>query len=49
MEYDKVFDKLEELTDLETAVLLCIVADEHCIIDTERTVIDDLESELKFV
>lgn len=42
-------DKLEALTDLETAVLLCIVAREHCIIDTERNAIEDLEDELILV
>ena len=49
VEYHKVFDKLEELSDLETAVLLCIVAGEHCIIDTERAILDELENELKLV
>lgn len=49
VEYHALFDKLEGLTDLEAAVLLCIVAREHCIVDTERDAIEDLENELKLV
>ncbi|EEH09937.1 conserved hypothetical protein [Histoplasma capsulatum G186AR] len=34
------------LSDIEAVVLLCLVARQHCIIDTEREVLDDLENEL---
>ncbi|KAL1956049.1 hypothetical protein VTO42DRAFT_7864 [Malbranchea cinnamomea] len=47
VDFKLLFSKLEGLTDLETAILLCIVAREHCIIDTERDALDDLENELK--
>jgi hypothetical protein len=45
----RLFDKLDGLTDLETAVLICIVAGEHCIVNTRSHVIDDLEHELRLV
>lgn len=48
-DYSTLFDKLEGLTDLETAFLLCIIAREHCIIDTEKDAIEDLENELILV
>jgi hypothetical protein len=44
-----LFDKLDGLTDLETAVLICIVAGEHCIVNTRSPAIDDLEHELRLV
>ena len=49
MEYSSVFDRLEVLTDLEVAFLLCLISREHCIIETDRSAIDDLEKELTLV
>lgn len=49
MEVPDVFDKIHELSDLELATLLCLVAKEHCIISTESDVLNDLEQELQLV
>ncbi|PGH27680.1 hypothetical protein AJ80_00695 [Polytolypa hystricis UAMH7299] len=49
MEFPGLFDRIEDLSDLEIAILLCLVAKEHCIIDTQRDVLDDLETELRLV
>lgn len=49
MEDGELHEKLEELTDLEIAILLSLVAKQHCIIDTEEDAIDDLEKELRLV
>ncbi|PGH03235.1 hypothetical protein AJ79_07430 [Helicocarpus griseus UAMH5409] len=46
MEYSSLYNRLEDLSDLEVVVLLCLIAREHCIIDTERDALDDLENEL---
>lgn len=49
VDHNVLFDKLEDLTDLEIAILLCLVAQEHGIIDTDNETIDDLGSELSLV
>ena len=49
MEGLDVIDKIHELSDLELATLLCLVANEHCIISTDRDVLDELEQELQLV
>ncbi|EKD19578.1 hypothetical protein MBM_02815 [Drepanopeziza brunnea f. sp. 'multigermtubi' MB_m1] len=41
--------KVQELSDLELAALICLVAEEHCIIDTEPDAIDDLVQELQLI
>ena len=46
---DNLLDKVHELSDLELAALLCLVAQEHCIIDTEPDAIDELVQELEQV
>ncbi|KAG5300735.1 COG0714 domain-containing protein [Histoplasma ohiense] len=46
MEYSSLHDRIEDLSDIEAVVLLSLVARQHCIIDTEREVLDDLENEL---
>lgn len=49
MEYSSLHDRIEDLSDIEAVVLLSLVARQHCIIDTEREVLDDLENELILV
>lgn len=44
-----LFNKVQDLSDLELAALLCLVAQEHCIIDTEPDCLDDLVLELQLV
>ena len=46
---DNLLDKVHELSDLELAALICLVAQEHCIIDTEPDAIDELIQELEQV
>lgn len=49
MEDPDVIDKIHELSDLELATLLCLIAKEHCIISTNSDVLDELEQELQLV
>ena len=44
-----LLDRIHDLSDLELATLICLVAEEHCIIDTEPNAIDDLVQELELV
>jgi hypothetical protein len=47
---DKILlEKVQDLSDLELAVLLCLIAQEHCIIDTEPSALDDVVHELQLV
>ena len=46
---ENLLDKVQELSDLELAALLCLTAEEHCIIDTEPDALDDLVLELQLV
>jgi hypothetical protein len=47
--HDRLVEKVQTLSDLELAVLVCLVAEQHCIIETERQLLDTVESELKLV
>ena len=46
---ESLIDKIHDLSDLELATLICLVAQEHGIIDTEPDSIDDLVLELELV
>lgn len=46
---DILLGKVHDLSDVELAALLCLIAQEHCIIDTEPDSIDDLVQELELV
>lgn len=46
---ETLLDKVHDLSDLELAALICLVAQEHCIIDTEPYAIDELVQELEQV
>lgn len=46
---ETLIEKVHELSDLELAALICLVAQEHCIIDTEPDALDDLVQELQLV
>ncbi|KAL3423211.1 hypothetical protein PVAG01_04958 [Phlyctema vagabunda] len=46
---ETLLDKIHDLSDLELAALICLVAQEHCIIDTDPSVLDDLVQELELV
>lgn len=47
--HDRLVEKVQTLSDLELAVLVCLVAEQHCIIETEGQLLDTVESELKLV
>jgi len=50
MEDDKgILAKVQELSDIELALLLCLAADQHCIIQTKEESLDALEEELQLV
>lgn len=49
MAEDAIISKVQDLSDLELATLICLVAQEHCIIDTEPDALDDLAQELELV
>lgn len=49
MEHVRLVETIQELTDLELAVLLCLVADQSCIIQTEGDDLETLEQELQLV
>ena len=46
---DRITEKVQSLSDLELAVLICLVADQHCIIETEAESTRDVQEELKLV
>jgi hypothetical protein len=46
---DRVALKVQALSDLELAVLICLVADQHCIIEIEQNLLNDVEKELRLV
>jgi hypothetical protein len=46
---DQLTEKVQTLSDLELAVLICLVADQHCIIETEKSLLGDVQEELKLV
>lgn len=47
--HDRLVEKVQTLSDLELAVLVCLVAEQHCIIETGGQLLDTVESELKLV
>ena len=46
---DPLVENVQTLSDLELAVLVCLVAEQHCIIQTEGQLLDNVEQELKLV
>lgn len=46
---DRLVEKVQTLSDLELAALVCLVAEQHCIIQTERELLDNVELELELV
>jgi hypothetical protein len=49
MDISDFVDNVQDLSDLELATLLCLIAKEHCIFETADELIDDLASELALV
>lgn len=49
MDLQHLIDHVQDLSDLELAMLLCLVAKQHCLIETPDHLVDDLASELAVV
>lgn len=49
MERLKLVEKVQGLTDLELAILLSLVAGQHCMIQAEQDELEPLEQELQLV
>lgn len=49
MEVLGLVERVQELTDVELAMLLSLVAGQHCIIQTEREALSSLEQEIQLV
>ena len=49
MDVDGIVAKVQCLSDLELATLLCLIAKQHCLIETEEDLIDDVSQELAVV
>lgn len=49
MDDSALLERIEDLTDLELAVLLSLIAQQHCIIETRDDLLDDLAAELALV
>jgi hypothetical protein len=49
MDVSDFVDHVQDLSDLELATLLCLIAKEHCLFETADALIDDLASELALV
>ena len=41
--------KVQELSDVELAILICLIVNQHCILQTEGEVIDGLRDEVQLV
>ncbi|KAH7152107.1 hypothetical protein B0J13DRAFT_438580 [Dactylonectria estremocensis] len=46
---DALLDKVHALSDLELAILLCLISREHCLVSTPPDAIEDLLQELQLV
>jgi hypothetical protein len=49
MEIHKLVERVQNLSDLELAILLCLIAKQHCCIEVEDELVDDLAQELALV
>ncbi|MCJ1480130.1 hypothetical protein MMC06_000284 [Schaereria dolodes] len=49
MENEKLVEKVQALTDIELAILLCLVGGEHCMIQTDPDVLEALQEELQLI
>ncbi|MCJ1284083.1 hypothetical protein MMC26_003414 [Xylographa opegraphella] len=49
MEDEGILSKVQDLTDVELALLLCLVANQHCIVETIDEAVDRLEDEIQLI
>jgi hypothetical protein len=45
----RLSDKVQELGDIELAALLCLITEEHCIIEAEPAELENVQQELRLV
>lgn len=46
---DSFAEKVQALGDIELAVLICLIAEQHCIIEAGQQTVEDVQEELKMV
>jgi hypothetical protein len=46
---DPLAAKVQSLSDLELAAVICLVAEQHCIIESEQELLNDVGKELELV
>jgi len=44
-----VLERVQILSDLELATLSCLIAEQHCIIESDEGLLESLEQEIRFV
>jgi hypothetical protein len=49
MDLGRTIDRVQSLSALELATLLCLVTKQHCLVETEKDTIDDVSQELALV
>jgi hypothetical protein len=49
MDANQIFAKVQDLSDVELAFLICVIAKQHCLIQTNEESLDELEEELQLV
>jgi hypothetical protein len=49
MDIPRLVERVQNLSDLELATLLCLIAKQHCCIEVEDELVDDLAQELALV
>ncbi|MCJ1433240.1 hypothetical protein MMC27_002599 [Xylographa pallens] len=49
MEDQVMLSRVQDLTDVELALLLCLVANQHCIVETTEEALDKLEDEIQLI
>ena len=49
MSTEALAERAQDLTDIELAVLLCLVSSQHCIIQTDEEAVGTLSDELQLV
>lgn len=46
---DHIVDKVQALSDIELAALLCLITDQHCIIESDEHSLEDIDREIRLV
>ena len=46
---DHLVDTVQALSDIELAALLCLITDQHCIIESDKESLEDIDREIRLV